>query len=95
MQQPSAPVLLDVREKWEWEVAHINKATLLPMSELQGRVGELDRSKPLVVYCHSGQRSAMVADWLRAQGFQARNLTGGIDRWSLEVDPSLPQYELE
>ncbi len=65
------------------------------MSELPARVGELAEtlSKPLVVHCHHGGRSLRVANWLRTQGFpQAQSLAGGIDQWSLEIDPTVPRY---
>ena len=90
--KPHAPVLLDVRERWEWAVARIDPATLIPLSELQAKVESLDRSRPLVVYCHHGTRSGLEAEWLRTQGFRAANLVGGIDRWSREVDQSLARY---
>ena len=92
LQQPGPPVLLDVRERWEWSLAHIQTAALMPLSELEEGVNTLDRSRSLVVYCHHGSRSALAAEWLRAQGFQASNLTGGIDRWSREVDPTVARY---
>ncbi len=92
LRQPGAPELLDVRERWEWTVARIDKATLVPLSELEAHVGNLDRSRPLVVYCHHGTRSGLAAEWLRAQGFHASNLAGGIDRWSCEVDPTVARY---
>ena len=92
LQQPDAPALLDVREPWEWSVARIPDATLLPLDELQAGVQALDRARPVVVYCHHGSRSGAAAEWLRAQGFQAKNLVGGIDRWSRDVDPQVPRY---
>ena len=85
-------VLLDVREPWEHEVARISNSTLLPMNLLPGKVNTLDRSSEIVVYCHHGVRSDMAAEWLRSQGFSAKNLAGGIDRWSQEVDPTVPRY---
>jgi adenylyltransferase/sulfurtransferase len=84
--------LLDVREPWEWTVAQIGEAQLLQMSELEREIGTLDQSRELIVYCHHGVRSSVAAAWLRARGFNARNLSGGIDRWSREVDPSVPRY---
>ena len=84
--------LLDVREPWEHQVARIDSATLVPMNELPGRLGSLDKSRDVVVYCHHGVRSDMAAEWLRSQGFSAKNLLGGIDRWSREVDPAVPRY---
>ena len=85
-------MLLDVREPWEHNVARISNSTLVPMNELPGRLGALNRSSEIIVYCHHGVRSDMAAEWLRAQGFSAKNLVGGIDRWSQEVDPSVPRY---
>ena len=84
--------LLDIREPWEVQRARIDGATLLPMSELEARVESLDRDEELIVMCHRGSRSRMVTDWLRAQGYRARNLAGGIDQWSREVDPAVPRY---
>jgi adenylyltransferase/sulfurtransferase len=92
LQRPDAPVVLDVREEWEWSVARIPAAMLLPLGELEASVNSLDRERPLIVYCHHGARSGAAAEWLRAQGFQARNLLGGIDRWSRDVDPLIPRY---
>ena len=85
-------LLLDVREPWEHQVARIGSSQLLPMNELPGRLGSIDRSRAIVVYCHHGVRSDMAAEWLRSQGFDAKNLEGGIDRWSREVDPAVPRY---
>ena len=88
-------VLLDVREQVEFDIARIAEGRLLPMSEIQMRIGELqpDRDQRIVVYCHHGGRSQQVADWLMMQGFaQVENMFGGIDRWSQEVDPAVPRY---
>ncbi|MBX3413420.1 MAG: rhodanese [Pirellulales bacterium] len=88
-------LLLDCREADEYATAHIAAARLIPMSELQQRVGELDeyRARPLVVHCHHGGRSLRVAAWLRQQGFaQAQSMAGGIDQWSVEIDRSVPRY---
>lgn len=87
-----APDLLDVRETWEWDLARIPPARLLPLGDLEGSVGSLNPDREMVVYCHHGVRSRMAVSWLRMQGFRARNLAGGIDRWSREVDPSVPRY---
>jgi len=92
LREPDAPVLLDVREKREWNVARIESATLIPMSEIEDRLEQIDRTKPLVVFCHHGSRSAAVVEWLRSQGYEASNLVGGIDRWSREVDPAVARY---
>jgi adenylyltransferase/sulfurtransferase len=88
-------LLLDVREPAEFEKAHIEGARLLPLGELQGRSAELEawRERPIVVHCHKGGRSAKAARWLRGQGFRdVVNLSGGIEAWSLTVDPSVPRY---
>ncbi len=92
-QAQGAPTLLDVREPWEWEFAHIDGALHVPMGQVPARIGELDRDAPLVVICHHGGRSRHVAGWLEAQGFaDVSNFDGGIDAWSLEIDPSIPRY---
>ena len=93
-QQPDAPLLLDVREKWEYDTAHLPDSLLMPMGEVPGRAHtELDPDQPVVVLCHHGARSLSVAMWLRQQGFdQAQSLAGGIDAWSRTVDPSVPRY---
>ena len=85
-------VLLDIREPWECAIASIGHALQLPMNQLPGELGRLDRERELVVYCHHGARSQMAVGWLRAQGFRARNLVGGIDRWSREIDPTIARY---
>ncbi|MBI2077542.1 MAG: molybdopterin-synthase adenylyltransferase MoeB [Euryarchaeota archaeon] len=88
-------VLLDVREPFEYEIAHIPGSTLVPMSEFQRRETELEphKSKEIVVYCHTGARSAQVANYLRRRGYPTvKNLVGGIAAWSDAVDPSIPQY---
>lgn len=89
----SPPGLLDVREPYEWAIARLPDARLVPLNSLPQAVLSLDRDAELVVYCHHGVRSQAAAAWLRDQGFgRVRNLVGGIDRWSLEVDPSLRRY---
>lgn len=84
--------LLDIREPWEVAIAAIARHEHIPMNALPSVLDSLSREEELVVYCHHGVRSAMAADWLRRQGFNARNLAGGIDRWSREVDPAVPRY---
>jgi adenylyltransferase/sulfurtransferase len=89
---PPTVQLLDIREPWEWAVARIGEPTLLPLGDLEEQVATLDPERELVVYCHHGTRSSVATEWLRARGYRARNLAGGIDRWSREVDPSVPRY---
>lgn len=85
--------VIDVREPYEWSIARLPDARLVPLNSLPQAVNSLDRDAAIVVYCHHGMRSAAAADWLRDQGFgNVLNLVGGIDRWSLEVDPSMRRY---
>ena len=87
------PVLIDVREPREWELARIEGARLVPLGTLEAAIPSLDRTSDIVVYCKSGARSANAVQQLRAAGFtRVRNLAGGIRRWSDEVDPSVPRY---
>jgi rhodanese-related sulfurtransferase len=91
--QPDTPLLVDVREPEEWQFCHIAGAVHLPMNQLAQRLDELDREREVVVYCHHGIRSQLAAEFLSRQGFKRiRNLVGGIDAWSMEVDPSTPRY---
>ena len=85
--------LLDVREPQEWAINRIEGAIHIPMRAVPARAGELDPARPLVIYCHHGARSAVVQEYLRKQGFaDVRNLTGGIDAWSREIDSAVPRY---
>ena len=87
------PVLLDVREPWEAEIASIPGATLVPMGDIPSRLQELDPDAPTVVLCHHGARSLNVTMWLRQQGFEhVQSLAGGIEQWSRSIDPSIPRY---
>jgi len=92
-----APLLLDVREPWEFALAAIRVEGLrtlhIPMNEIAGRLGELDAAQPVVCICHHGMRSAQVVAFLERQGFDAAyNLAGGIQAWSEQVDASVPCY---
>jgi rhodanese-related sulfurtransferase len=88
------PVLLDVREPWEFQTASLQDSLLMPMGDVTSRAhAELDPDAHIVVLCHHGQRSLSVAMWLRAQGFErAQSLAGGIDGWSRLIDPNVPRY---
>ncbi len=87
------PLLLDVREPWEYEKARIEGSRLVPMRELPARVAEIGEDKEVVAICHHGGRSMQVAMFLERQGFKrVHNLLGGIDAWSRTVDPSVPTY---
>ena len=87
------PLLLDVREPWEYEICRIEGSQLLPMGEIPARAGELDPDEALVVICHHGARSLQVALFLEKQGFSdVTNLTGGVNAWAKTVDPAMPVY---
>jgi len=90
---PDRLVLLDVREPYERDLAAIEPSIHIPMQEVPERTQELPNDREIVVYCHAGTRSAMVAAFLEAHGFRAvSNLEGGIDAWSRTVDPAVPRY---
>src|SRR5688500_9654470 len=85
--------IIDVREPYEWQIARLPNARLIPLANVPSAIPSLDRARRTVVLCHHGIRSAMAADQLRAAGFErVSNLAGGIARWSAEVDPSVPRY---
>jgi len=85
--------LIDVREAFEYEIARIDGAKLIPLGEIAERVSELQRERPIVVHCHSGRRSAEAVRLLQQRGFaNVYNLEGGIDAWSDQIDSSVPKY---
>jgi rhodanese-related sulfurtransferase len=87
------PLLLDVREPWEFQTCHIEGSQLVPMGEIAARAGELDASAEVVVICHHGGRSMQVAMFLEKKGFsEVINLAGGVDAWARTVDPAMPVY---
>lgn len=89
------PRLIDVREPDEWAIAKIDGAELLPLSQWPAIAQEklTDPSEPLLIQCHHGGRSAQAAAFLIRSGFtDVHNVAGGIDAWSLEVDPAVPRY---
>ena len=89
----AAPLLLDVREPWEWEVAHIDGSQHIPLGQLPGRIAELDTRREIVTLCHHGMRSLSARELLRGAGFaRVRSLAGGIDRWAEEVDGTIGRY---
>ncbi|WP_291992323.1 rhodanese-like domain-containing protein [Candidatus Accumulibacter sp. ACC003] len=90
---PRRPLLLDVREPWEYELCHLADSLLLPMQTLPARVHDLDPEADIVVICHHGVRSQQVAGFLERQGFAAiYNLAGGVDAWACDVDPAMRKY---
>ena len=88
------PVLLDVRTPEEHALVALPESVLIPIQEFNERLAELDalKGKTVVVYCHSGVRSFHAAAFLATRGVDATSLAGGIDRYSVDVDPSLPRY---
>lgn len=95
LEQRPDVALIDCREPNEAQVASIPGAVLIPMSEWSDAAAKLEalRGKHVVVHCHHGGRSLRVAQWLRANGFPAaQSMSGGIDAWSIEIDPTTPRY---
>lgn len=87
------PVLLDVREPWEFETCHIDGSVTMPMNTVPDNLTELDAEQPIICICHHGVRSMQVAAYLEQQGFnRAINLTGGVDAWAKQVDSAMPTY---
>ena len=86
------PFLIDCREPWEYEIARIEGATLIPMRQVPQSLELIPRNATVVVYCHHGMRSLNVVGWLRQQAIEAQSLRGGIDCWSLDIDPTVPRY---
>jgi adenylyltransferase/sulfurtransferase len=85
--------LLDVREPWEYSMAKIEGSTLIPLGTLPQSLDQIDKNAEIVAYCHHGMRSADAAGFLLQQGYaKVKNLVGGIDAWSLQVDPAVPRY---
>lgn len=79
--------LVDVREQWEWDAGRIDGARHIPLGELPARLDEVSRERPVVVVCRSGARSADATDFLRAYGFDAHNLEGGVQEWTSQGLP--------
>jgi sulfur-carrier protein adenylyltransferase/sulfurtransferase len=85
--------VLDVREPHEYQICKLEGSTLIPLGELPKRMHELDSAREMIVHCKLGGRSAKAVDLLRQAGFKKiKNLTGGIDAWAQQVDPSMPRY---
>ena len=91
--EEKAFVLLDVRDEWEYQTAHLERAKWIPLGDLPRRVCELNPYAETVVYCHRGMRSLDAAYLLQQLGFKrVKSLVGGIDRWGSEIDPDLQRY---
>jgi rhodanese-related sulfurtransferase len=84
---------VDVREKWEYDLSHIEGSTLIPLRSIPANLANLEAAGEIILFCHHGMRSLDAAAWLRSQGVEnARSMSGGIDRWSVEIDPQVPRY---
>ncbi|MFM9884856.1 MAG: rhodanese-like domain-containing protein [Burkholderiales bacterium] len=87
------PILLDVREPWEWDICRIEPSRHMPMRSVPIRLDELAKDAEIVVICHHGGRSLQVGHFLEHQGFgRVYNLAGGVHGWSQRVDPSVAVY---
>jgi len=88
-----APVIVDVREPWEFEHCRIEGSVPIPLGQIPARMGELPADADLVLVCHHGGRSQQAAMWLERNGRgNLHNLRGGVEAWALEVDPAMPRY---
>ncbi|MEZ5447723.1 MAG: rhodanese-like domain-containing protein [Thiolinea sp.] len=84
--------LLDVREPWEYELVHVEDSLLIPLGQLPQHLERLDPAIPVAVICHHGIRSAHACYFLEKSGFDAINVSGGIDRWARELNPEMALY---
>jgi rhodanese-related sulfurtransferase len=86
-------LFVDVREKWEHEIARIAGAVLIPLRDIPANLPRLAGTGEIVLFCHHGMRSLDAAAWLRKQGVGgARSMSGGIEQWATEIDPLVPRY---
>jgi len=86
-------VLVDVREEWEYSLAKVNGSILIPLGTLPQSLAQLNRDSEIIAICHHGMRSADATNFLLQQGFpKVKNLVGGIDAWSTQVDGTVPRY---
>jgi rhodanese-related sulfurtransferase len=86
-------LFVDVREPWEHQTAHIEGAKLIPLGQISANLAHFEAAGDVVCFCHHGMRSLDAAAWLRSQGVEAaRSMSGGIERWSVEIDPQVPHY---
>ncbi|MDH3326820.1 MAG: rhodanese-like domain-containing protein [Gammaproteobacteria bacterium] len=87
------PLLLDVREPWEYEICHLANSTLIPMGQIHIQQEELDKNQETVVICHHGVRSRQIAMYLEHAGFKnIINLSGGVDAWAQDIDLDMAKY---
>ena len=87
------PLLLDVREPWEFEYCHIEGSVLIPMRELPGEMDQFDPDQEIVMICHHGIRSRQMGYYMEQAGFQnIINLDGGVEQWARDIEPSMKRY---
>lgn len=93
LDEGKTPVLLDVREDWEYRLCHLENSVHIPMGDIPGRISELCKNDEIIVICHHGARSLQVAWFLESQDFaNVVNLSGGVDAWASTVDASMHRY---
>ena len=93
MDRGEVALFVDVREPWEFQTARIDGSTLIPLREIPANLARFRDAGDAIVFCHHGMRSLDAAMWLRSQGIErVRSMSGGIERWSTEVDPRVPRY---
>jgi rhodanese-related sulfurtransferase len=93
LEQGEKLVLIDVREPWEYALCRIEGAKHVPLGTLAASLETIPDVDEVICYCHHGMRSLDAAAWLRFQGIErAKSLAGGIERWSIEIDPKIPRY---
>lgn len=93
LDQDSKPLLLDVREPWEFAICHIDGSRLLPMREIPSSIDDLANDQEIVVICHTGVRSLQVCYYLQHEGFDnVMNLSGGVHAWATTIDTQMPTY---
>ena len=92
-QNSPKPLLLDVREPWEFAICHIDGSKLIPMRDLPSAVSQLDPEQETIVVCHTGVRSLRVCLYLKNEGFEkVANLSGGVHAWATNIDSNMPTY---
>lgn len=92
-QNADKPLLIDVREPWEFAVCHIDGSKLVPMREIPNKLNDIEADKDIIVICHTGMRSRQVCYFLENAGFgNVFNLSGGVHAWAQQIDPNMPTY---
>jgi rhodanese-related sulfurtransferase len=93
LESPNPPLLIDVREPNEYRFCHIEGAQLKPLGDIEDWAQELDKDAEIILLCHTGQRSGRATAYLGQLGFKrVANMRGGIDSWSVMIDPEVPRY---